>query len=672
MSIQVSTLEIRGNVVLGESYLPQFRDKQQNQPFDGSGLTEEEREKFGYQTGRRVLPYVIQDRYNRERKNLTLKSIEMKNKWIKAIFLPEYGMRLISLYRKDLNRELLFRNPVLQIANIAIRNAWFSGGIEWNIGQLGHTFTTCDNLFAAVCKDSRGHEFLRCYEYERCKGLYWQVDFHLEEDARNLAAYVRIVNPKEEPVPMYWWTNMAVPEEKNIRVFSGNEDVIYIDTSSVSSEGAARKMIHAPMPYLKPVKGKDASYPQNYDFSSEYFFQNQKDPEQTWEAAVYDDGMMFYEYASPRLAYHKMFCWGVHQGGQHWKDFLSDPGKGSYVELQAGLARTQCHGMDMPGKTTWDFVEVFGGAQVDYAKTQGDWSAAQKNVEAMVKQEITAHQVGILESQYRSNADAAITELLHMGSGFGAVEQLRCPGSAPAGMVFPKASIGPREAVWVELLQKHRIEDLEITELPTSYMTDPRYARFLKEAAENGGYTAKNMYGILCYENSRFEEGIQWFQKSLEDRENPLAFRNLFIAYSDTDPELAISYMEKALALIGLHNDRSFEYIEEYVKYLRNQKQYDKLWNYYQGLPRELQEEERILLPVIPAAVEKRAVDFLDKAYQIHFTNVREGERIFTDCYFAYQAMVEARDTGAEYNDALIAKYAKRNQIPRYLDFRQG
>lgn len=94
------------------------------------------------------------------REPVTLKTIELENDCLKAVFLAEYGMRLYSLYDKVLGRELLFRNPVFQMANLALRDAWFSGGIEWNFGQMGHAFTTCSPVYAAVCREPSGEEFL--------------------------------------------------------------------------------------------------------------------------------------------------------------------------------------------------------------------------------------------------------------------------------------------------------------------------------------------------------------------------------------------------------------------------------------------------------------------------------------------------------------------------------
>ncbi|HAZ18624.1 MAG TPA: DUF5107 domain-containing protein, partial [Clostridiales bacterium] len=72
----------------------------------------------------------------------------------------------------------------------------------------------------AKMNDNKGNEFLRVYEYERCKGLFWHLDFHLPKGSELLYAYVRIVNMKNETVPMYWWTNIAVRETEKTRLFS--------------------------------------------------------------------------------------------------------------------------------------------------------------------------------------------------------------------------------------------------------------------------------------------------------------------------------------------------------------------------------------------------------------------------------------------------------------------
>ena len=90
----------------------------------------------------------------------------LENDILRATFLLELGGRLWSLLHKPSGRELLAVNPVFQAANLAIRNAWFSGGVEWNIGFVGHSPFTCSPLFAARVEGPGGAPVLRLYEYE--------------------------------------------------------------------------------------------------------------------------------------------------------------------------------------------------------------------------------------------------------------------------------------------------------------------------------------------------------------------------------------------------------------------------------------------------------------------------------------------------------------------------
>ena len=58
--------------------------------------------------------------------------------------LPFFRDKQVNV-QAPLPRELLFNNPIYQPANLALRNAWLAGGIEWNVGQFGHSFLTCSH-----------------------------------------------------------------------------------------------------------------------------------------------------------------------------------------------------------------------------------------------------------------------------------------------------------------------------------------------------------------------------------------------------------------------------------------------------------------------------------------------------------------------------------------------
>ena len=143
-----------------------------------------------------VLPYTMQSLYNRTFEERPYRAAILENEYLCATFLPELGGRLWSLYDKRLKRELLYKNKVIAFANLALRNAWFAGGVEWNIGVRGHTHFTCAPLFACLEKNTQGEELLKMYEYEPIRGLAYVIRAGLQKDS--LRVNITIENTKNE------------------------------------------------------------------------------------------------------------------------------------------------------------------------------------------------------------------------------------------------------------------------------------------------------------------------------------------------------------------------------------------------------------------------------------------------------------------------------------------
>jgi len=66
-----------------------------------------------------LLPYMIQDEYNRERKEREFDAAFLENEYLKAVFFPQLGERLWSLYDKKAKKELLYKNDIFQPVNLA-------------------------------------------------------------------------------------------------------------------------------------------------------------------------------------------------------------------------------------------------------------------------------------------------------------------------------------------------------------------------------------------------------------------------------------------------------------------------------------------------------------------------------------------------------------------------
>ncbi len=167
-----------------------------------------------------ILPYSLQDDYDRSEQPRIFKTAVLENDILRATFILELGGRLWSLFYKPSGRELLHVNPVFQPANLAVRDAWFSGGVEWNLSIIGHCPFTCSEVFAAKVVSTDGSTFLRIYEFERIRGVPFQIDFHLPEGSPFLFIQPRISNPNDRTIPMYWWSNIAVDETDGMRVIA--------------------------------------------------------------------------------------------------------------------------------------------------------------------------------------------------------------------------------------------------------------------------------------------------------------------------------------------------------------------------------------------------------------------------------------------------------------------
>lgn len=103
-----------------------------------------------------LYPFQEQDAYGRARSEHLLTTVVLENEKLRAVFLPELGGRLWELFDKDSGKHLLHSPHAIPFANLGLRNAWFAGGIEWNIGTRGHSPTTCSPLHAAVLRTPSG------------------------------------------------------------------------------------------------------------------------------------------------------------------------------------------------------------------------------------------------------------------------------------------------------------------------------------------------------------------------------------------------------------------------------------------------------------------------------------------------------------------------------------
>ncbi|KUL54760.1 hypothetical protein ADL22_02515 [Streptomyces sp. NRRL F-4489] len=408
---------------------------------EDAGLPADMARQIGYAPLSSILPTRMRDGYGRDRRETDLDALVIENDRLRATVLPGLGGRVYSLHHKPTGRELLYHNPVIQPANFALNGAWFSGGIEWNIGATGHTTLSCAPLHAARVPAPDGGEMLRLWEWERLRDLPFQVDLWLPAGSDFLHVGVRIRNPHHHTVPVYWWSNTAVPEDPHTRVLAPADAAWHF--------GYERTLRHVPVP---EYAGSDRTYPLRSEFPADYFY-DVPTGTRRWIASLGHDGHGLVQTSTDTLPGRKLFLWGAGQAGRRWQRWLTEPGTGGYAEIQAGLARTQLEHVPLEAGGELSWLEAYGPLAADPAAVHGtDWAAARGAVETRLAAALPRAEVDAAHTAWLPYADHEPKDHLATGSGWGALETARTGLDLP-GTPFDPATLGAEQQPWLILLR---------------------------------------------------------------------------------------------------------------------------------------------------------------------------------------------------------------------------
>ena len=462
----------RGSPPGGDSLLPSLAAVHIGQNEVKARLPEGDPLFPAYGAIRSVYPYAQQNRYSRALADFEADVAILENGRLKAVFLPAYGGRLWQLLDKESGRDLLYRNDVLRPSNLSLRNAWFSGGVEWNCGLIGHHPFTCAPMFTAAYV-ADGMPVLRMYQWERIRNATYQIDFCLPDGSRFLYARTRIHNPNPETIPMYWWSTTAVPELEGSRVAVPADETYMLDAGFLT-----RKAFPA-------LGGADVSFPMDTVNQNDYFY-FLPDEARKYEGYVHADGTGMIQASTSRLQGRKLFVWGQQPGSGTWQRFLTE-GAGPYVEIQAGLGRTQYGCVPMQPYGTWEFAEVYGPMAIDPELQAADYPTFRSAVEKALDSALPERQLedwlaSTVDSMGRNyvpaascgGGDAALEDMLRAATGRRALN---------AGLDFGKPCQAHED--FVHLLAYGYMPGRGKDYLPGSFVSGT-YWRKLLETAANG------------------------------------------------------------------------------------------------------------------------------------------------------------------------------------------
>ena len=613
-----------------------------------------------------MLPYQTQDNYDRVKKDRYFNAAILENEYLKAVFLPELGGRLWSLTDKKTGRELLYKNPVFQPCNLALRNAWFSGGVEWNVSIKGHNPLTCSPMFAAIIEAENGEKGLRLYEYERIRDIAYSMDIWLPEGKPYLIVHPRIENNTPNKKYMYWWSNIAYPNSEGARV------VVPAEKSFVSSYRHGSYIMDYQTLSHEPKE--DKTYPDNNIDSYDYFYDIPRDYSK-WITAIEKDGYGLFECSTKELTGRKLFVWGTSRGGKNWNEFLSEKGSG-YFEIQAGLAKTQLEHLPMKAYDVWEWTELYGAVQTNEKESfSSEWKTAVDGVERAIEKVVGGAIEQGCQKAYENYKNVKTVSIEQYGSGWGVVKnkenELNGLPAISKFLEFSKESMGAEESYFFDLLEKGEFPCPSVEEEPVSYC----YSKTLKETLEKYIQTnTKNWFalyhlGVMEYALGDISKAQKCWEASLAVENNAWALRNIAMLYRNeyNEFEKATGYMMQAFSLQPLHRN----IVQDTLETLMKAQKYEECINTFNGLNEELKQIGKLQYCKAYALTKLKRFEEAKAIVNPEFSmdDIKEGDISIADLWYElYGAILrkEGKISDGEDIEKAVEKYYPLGD----LDFR--
>jgi hypothetical protein len=364
-------------------------------------------------------------------------------------------------------------------------------------------------------------------------------------------------------------------------------------------------------------------------------------------------------------------------GGRRWQEFLSQPGE-AYLEIQAGLAPTQGDYLAMPAGATWEWLEAYGLIETDPKPVHGpDWSAAFGAVEHELDRRLPQEWLDAELSRTAAMANRAPVEVLHHGSGWAALENIRReragqPPFASDALPFPLETIGEEQMPWLTLLNDCKLPSRQPSQGPGSLMVQPEWHELLEKSVrefQDPRWSSWYHLGVMRYRAGDVAGAKQAFVQSLHSDDSAWAYRDLaFLALEQGDASAAADLWLKASAIAP----QMVPLAIECAKVLLQTRRFADLTKFADALPPEVRSTGRIRLLRAMSALEQGDLATVEKYFagDVDIPNIREKETTLSDLWFRWQEQRVARERGVAVDDRLRQQVRREFPPPMRFDFR--
>jgi len=201
-----------------------------------------------------IYPYTLQDEIASKPSDVTYPTLVIENTYLRVTAIPDLGGRVYSVYDKVSKREVFYKNPTVKFSPLAIRGAFFSGGVEFSF-PVAHAPTSASPVNWDMRESEDGSASIVVGGLEHMSGMRWTITLTLFPDRCALAQDVMLFNPSAIPGRYHYWTNASLVSAEDTEFIYPLRRVRSYEFAGTSSWPVARLDLIGNEPGLPGMEG---------------------------------------------------------------------------------------------------------------------------------------------------------------------------------------------------------------------------------------------------------------------------------------------------------------------------------------------------------------------------------------------------------------------------------
>lgn len=156
-----------------------------------------------------IYPYTLLDDIDSRPTLKKYRILYLENAYLRVGVIPDLGGRVYSVFDKITQKDVFYKNNVVKFSPLAIRGAFFSGGIEFSF-PVAHAPTTADKVNWSIRQNTDGSASIAFGGIEHMTRMRWMITLTLYPNHCALAQDVFLSNPYFLPGRYHFWTNASL------------------------------------------------------------------------------------------------------------------------------------------------------------------------------------------------------------------------------------------------------------------------------------------------------------------------------------------------------------------------------------------------------------------------------------------------------------------------------